>query len=32
MFVVDTNVLIYAVNADAPEHGRCRALMAFQPV
>jgi uncharacterized protein len=27
MFVVDTNVLIYAANADAPEHARCRALV-----
>lgn len=27
MFVVDTNVLIYAANADAPEHGRCRDLL-----
>ncbi|HUE96559.1 MAG TPA: TA system VapC family ribonuclease toxin [Longimicrobiaceae bacterium] len=27
MFVVDTNVLVYAANADAPEHGRCRALL-----
>ena len=24
MFVVDTNVLVYAVDRDAPEHGRCR--------
>lgn len=27
MFVADTNVLVYAANADAPEHGRCRALL-----
>lgn len=27
MFVVDTNVLVYAANADAPEHSRCRALL-----
>ena len=27
MFVVDTNVLIYAADADAPEHERCRALV-----
>lgn len=24
MFVVDTNILIYAANADAPEHRTCR--------
>ncbi len=24
MFVVDTNILIYAANEDAPEHARCR--------
>lgn len=27
MFVVDTNVLVYAANADAPEHERCRTRM-----
>lgn len=27
MFVADTNVLVYAANADAPEHERCRALV-----
>lgn len=27
MYVVDTNVLVYAANADAPEHGRCRQLV-----
>lgn len=27
MFVVDTNVLVYAANADAREHARCRALL-----
>lgn len=27
MFVVDTNVLLYAVNGAAPEHRRCRALV-----
>jgi len=27
MFVVDTNVLIYAANADSPEHERCRELL-----
>jgi uncharacterized protein len=27
MVVVDTNVLIYAANADAPEHLRCRTLV-----
>lgn len=27
MFVVDTNVLIYAADKDAPDHGRCRALL-----
>ncbi len=27
MFVVDTNVLVYAVNADTPEHQRCRDLL-----
>ena len=27
MFVVDTNVLVYAANADAKEHARCRALL-----
>ncbi len=27
MLVVDTNVLIYAANSDAPEHARCRALL-----
>ena len=27
MLVVDTNVLIYAANEDAPEHERCRELV-----
>lgn len=27
MFVVDTNVLVYAANADAPESRRCRELL-----
>lgn len=27
MFVVDTNVLVYAADAQAPEHARCRALL-----
>jgi uncharacterized protein len=27
MFVVDTNVLIYGADKDAPEHARCRALL-----
>jgi toxin-antitoxin system PIN domain toxin len=27
MFVVDTNVLVYAANRDAPEHARCRARL-----
>lgn len=27
MFVVDTNVLIYGVNKDAPDHIRCRELL-----
>ncbi len=27
MFVVDTNVLVYAANEGAPEHERCRALI-----
>ena len=27
MFVVDTNVLLYAANIDTPEHERCRALL-----
>lgn len=27
MFVVDTNVLVYAANASCPEHARCRALL-----
>src|SRR5688572_5759625 len=27
MFVVDTNVLVYAANVDAPEHERCRELV-----
>ncbi len=27
MFVVDTNVLVYAADADAAEHGRCRELL-----
>ena len=27
MFVVDTNVLVYAADESAPEHERCRALI-----
>jgi len=27
MFVVDTNVLIYGANRDAPDHTRCRELL-----
>ena len=27
MFVVDTNVLLYAANTDASEHGQCSALL-----
>lgn len=27
MFVVDTNVLVYAADAHAPEHDRCRTLV-----
>lgn len=27
MFVVDTNVLVYAADTSAPEHGRCRMLL-----
>ena len=27
MFVVDTNVLVYAADSSAPEHARCRALV-----
>ena len=27
MFVVDTNVLVYAADTSAPEHERCRALL-----
>ena len=27
MFVVDTNVLIYGVDTDAPDHARCRVLL-----
>jgi uncharacterized protein len=27
VFVVDTNVLVYAANVGAPEHARCRALL-----
>lgn len=27
MFVVDTNVLVYAADASAPEHARCRGLV-----
>jgi hypothetical protein len=27
MFVVDTNVLVYAADASVPEHARCRALV-----
>jgi hypothetical protein len=27
MFVVDTNVLVYAANTAAPEHARCRELL-----
>jgi uncharacterized protein len=27
VFVVDTNILIYAANKDAPEHARCRSQL-----
>lgn len=27
MYMIDTNVLVYAANADAPEHGRCSQLL-----
>ena len=27
MFAVDTNVLVYAADADCPEHARCRGLL-----
>jgi toxin-antitoxin system PIN domain toxin len=27
VLVVDTNVLVYAADADAPEHGRCRSAL-----
>ena len=27
MFVVDTNILIYAADRDSPEHARCRELL-----
>ncbi len=27
MFVVDTNILVYAANRNAPEHSRCRELI-----
>ncbi len=27
MFVVDTNILIYAADRDSPDHGQCRALI-----
>jgi toxin-antitoxin system PIN domain toxin len=27
VFVVDTNVLVYAADADAPEHGPCRSAL-----
>lgn len=27
MFVVDTNVLVYAADEDAPAHGRCRDML-----
>ena len=27
MFVVDTNLLLYAVNPDSPDHGRARAVL-----
>ena len=27
MFVVDTNILIYAADADSPEHEKCRELV-----
>ena len=27
MFAVDTNILVYAADAAAPEHARCRALL-----
>lgn len=28
MFIVDANVLLYAVNREAPQHGACRAWLA----
>ncbi|MCR4420104.1 MAG: PIN domain-containing protein [Clostridia bacterium] len=28
MILLDTNILVYAVNRDAPRHGLCRALIA----
>jgi uncharacterized protein len=27
VFVIDTNVLVYAANASAAEHARCRAIV-----
>ncbi len=27
MFVVDTNVLVYAADEESPHHGRCRRLV-----
>lgn len=27
MFVVDTNLLVYGADSDAPDHARCRALL-----
>lgn len=27
MFVIDTNVLVYAANKDSPEHAKCRGLL-----
>ena len=27
MFLVDTNILVYAADGDAPEHARCRTLL-----
>ena len=32
MFVVDTNVLVYAADQSVPEHARCRALKLTHPV
>ncbi len=32
MFVVDTNILVYAANADAPHHRACRNLLDDWPL